>query len=196
MCRGDPAGRPRQAGAAGQHRPGIQCRPGLRPHDRQHHHRHRCGGGAVGVGDQPRPGRRGLPRTHHRSGPRPVARTGTARDHRATLRVLHHRDRLVQRIHRIAHRFGRPDEAVRPRTVRHRADRAHHPAVATPRLVDRLPRRRQGRRVVPGSAVRTGEAAGTVRGRGGGPGRSAAHPPGPGGPRAAVHPGRDHPHPP
>ncbi len=60
----------------------------------------------VGAGDRPGAGGRRLPRAHHRPGPRAAARTRDRLDHRAAVRLLHHRDRLVQRVHRPARRPG------------------------------------------------------------------------------------------
>jgi arsenite-transporting ATPase len=45
---------------------------------------------------------------------------------------------------------------LRPRRLRHRADRAHDPPAAAAGRMDRVPRRRQGRRVVPGTDGRAG----------------------------------------
>ncbi len=61
-------GPPRQAGAAGQHRPGLQRRPGPRRHHRQHRHRPSTDvPGLSALEIDPGAGRRRLPRTHHRA---------------------------------------------------------------------------------------------------------------------------------
>ena len=92
----------------------------------------------------------------------PAARAGTRLDHRTAVRVLHHRSRLLQRVHRPARRPG-THRRVRPRRLRHRTHRTHHPPAATTRLVDRLPRGRQGRRILPRPACRAGQATRRLR---------------------------------
>ena len=54
---------------------------------------------------------------------------------------------------------------LRPHRFRHRADRPHHPPVATPRRVERLPRSGKGRRLVPRPARRIGKAAHAISSR-------------------------------
>ncbi len=71
--RPDP-GQGRQAGAAGQHRPRVQCRAGLRRDHREHRHCPPGCAGSLGAGDRPGAGGRGLPGADHRSRPRPPAR--------------------------------------------------------------------------------------------------------------------------
>ena len=72
---------------------------------------------------------------------------------------------------------------LRPRGVRHRADRAHHPAAATARRLDRLHRRRR-RRVLPGADVGARQAPRPVRPRRRSPHRPDPDPARAGGPAA------------
>ena len=71
---GDPARPAGTAGAAGQHRPGVQHRPGLRPAHREHHHPDRRRPRPVRVGDRPAGGGPVLPGPHRRPRPRDPAR--------------------------------------------------------------------------------------------------------------------------
>ena len=104
----------RQAGAAGEYRPGLQRGPGVRPEDRQHHHPRDIGSRAGCSGDRSRTGRRRLPGADHRLRAGLAACQGDRLDHRTTLRFVHHRNRLVQRVHRTAGR-PRPFCRLRPR---------------------------------------------------------------------------------
>ena len=127
------AGRAGQAGAAGQHRPGLQRRPGLRRHHRQHDHRGRRRAGAVGAGDRPRAGGRGLPGADRRPRPRAAARQPSSprspSSSPAPAPPRSPRSTSSPRSSPTRTRLRR----LRPRPVRHRPHRPHHPAAPAAR---------------------------------------------------------------
>jgi hypothetical protein len=91
---------------------------------------------AVRPRDRPAAGSGRLPGPDHRPRAGPAPRRRGRRDDRAALRRVHHRDRLLQRVH-LPPGGPRRHRRLRPRPVRHRPHRPHDPAAAAARRVDR-----------------------------------------------------------
>ena len=112
------------------------------------------------VGAQHRPGGRRprLPRARRRPVPRPAAGLRVARMEEQLSGACTIGDRRVRRVHAAAGRSGH-DDGVRPRHLRHRADRSHAAPVEAARGLDRLHRHQHDRHVVPRPAGRSAGAA-------------------------------------
>ena len=167
--RGAEPGRRRQEGAAGQHRRGVEPRRDAGHRTAQHAHARARRAGSVGPEHRPRHGRRGLPAARARADGRRRQRSRTIDRARATVRRLHHRDRLLRRVRQPLVRRCRE---LRPHRLRHGADRAHLAPAQPAQGLERVSRRQRSRRLLPGAALGLEDAGSALQGRARRPERS------------------------
>ena len=136
-----------------------------------------------------RGGRPRVPRAPGRPLPRRAARRGVAQHGGEPLGRLHGRDRRLRCLHPPPGR-RRGDARLRPRDLRHGADRAHAAAALAAGGLDRVHRPEHHRHLVPRAAGRPGAPAGALRRERRHPDRPRAHDPGAGRPPGAERPRR------